>query len=59
VDGVKPSAENVTNGSYPLVRPFLFVVRGEPSPDARKFIDFVLGDAAQKMLEREGLVRIK
>jgi len=59
VDGTKPSRENVLNGSYPLVRPFLFVVAGQPSPDAQGFIAFVLGQAAQEMLEREGLVRAK
>jgi phosphate transport system substrate-binding protein len=58
VDGVEPTRQNVMNKSYALVRPFLFVVRrGEPVSDsARQFIDFVLSESSQRMLEREGLV---
>ena len=59
VEGAQPTSQNVMNGSYPLVRPFLFVVKGQPTADARKFIDFVLSGEAQGMLEREGLVRAK
>ena len=59
VDGVTPSAAAVLNGQYPLVRPFLFVTRGEPSDRARAFIDYMLSPPAQKLLEQEGLVRAK
>jgi len=59
VDGVKPEAENVLSGKYPLVRPFLFLVKGKPGEAAQKFIDFVLSPPAQAMLEKEGLVRVK
>ena len=58
VDGVEPTHENVINKSYALVRPFNFVtLRGQPiSPAAQTFIDFVLSEKSQRMLEREGLV---
>jgi phosphate transport system substrate-binding protein len=59
VDGVKPAVEEVLGGKYPLVRPFLFVVKGKPGEAAQKFIDFVLSPPAQAMLEKEGLVRAK
>jgi len=59
VGGVKANAEDVINGSYPLVRPFLFVVKGAPGAAAQRFIDFVLSPPAQAMLEKEGLVRAK
>ena len=54
VDGVE-----VLNSKYPLVRPFLFVVKGTPSEATQKFIDFVLSPPAQSILEKEGLVRAK
>jgi phosphate transport system substrate-binding protein len=59
INGVEPTSENVINDSYPLVRPFLFVLgEGEqPGPGAQAFIDFVLSDEGQAMLEQEGLVR--
>ncbi len=59
VDGVRPTAEEVLDGKYPLVRPFLFVVKGTPSEAAEKFIKFVLSPPAQAILEKEGLVRAK
>lgn len=59
IDGVEPTAENVLRGKYTLARPFLFVTRGEPSADARAFIDYALSDEGQKVLEAEGLVRAK
>jgi phosphate transport system substrate-binding protein len=59
VDGVAPSTEAVVSGKYPLVRPFLFVTRGEPSDRAKAFIDYVLSSPSQQLLEQEGLVRAK
>jgi len=58
VDGVPATRENVVNGKYPLVRPFLFVVKDKPDPHSQKFIDFVLSDQGQRMLEQEGLVAV-
>ncbi|HUU21063.1 MAG TPA: phosphate ABC transporter substrate-binding protein [Phycisphaerae bacterium] len=57
VDGVHPSTGAVAAGRYPLVRPFLFVVKGQPGAEAQAFIDFVLSPSGQQVLEKEGLVR--
>lgn len=57
VDGVVPSAATVHNKSYPLVRPFLFIVKDKPTAEAQKFIDYVYSKPAQDMLEKKGLVR--
>jgi phosphate transport system substrate-binding protein len=61
VEGIEPSAEQVRDGNYKLSRPFLFVIRKgvHLRPEAQKFIDFVLSDEGQKILESEGLVRIR
>ena len=61
VEDVNPSAEQVSLGRYQLSRPFLFVLKTDtqPRPEAREFIDFVLSDQGQKILESEGLVRVK
>jgi len=56
VDGVEPTAREVVALRYPLVRPFLFVTTGPPSPRAQAFIDFVLSPDGQAMLAKEGLV---
>jgi len=57
IDGIAPTHENVLNGSYLLTRPFLFVTTGAPSVAAQQFIDYVLSEEGQAILEREGLVR--
>jgi phosphate transport system substrate-binding protein len=56
---VKATADQIMAGRYPLVRPFLFVVKGELNAKAQAFVDFVLSDEGQKILEKEGLIRTK
>lgn len=56
IDGVVASRDNVKNKSYRLVRPFLFLVKGEPQAQAKQFIDFVLSERGQKLLEEESLI---
>jgi len=59
IDGVEPTAENILNGSYPISRPFIYLTREEPEGLTRTFIDFVLSDKGQSILENEGAVRVK
>ncbi len=54
--GVKPSNDQVRLGNYTLVRPFLFVVKGEPQGEAKAFIDYTLSAEGQRLLAAEGLV---
>ncbi|MGR6835608.1 phosphate ABC transporter substrate-binding protein [Syntrophomonas erecta] len=59
IDGVAASIENVKNGSYKLQRPFNYVTKGEADSLAKAFIDFVLSDEGQKIIEEEGAFSIK
>ncbi len=56
ISGVEPNLKNVYSGKYTLVRPFLFVFKGEPTGEAKSFLYFVLSPSAQKLLLKEGLV---
>ncbi|GHV44857.1 phosphate-binding protein [Clostridia bacterium] len=56
LDGVEATRENVINGSYSLFRPFLFIAKGAPDGEAKRFIDFVLSDEGQRILTVEGLI---
>jgi len=56
LDGIKPDRENINSGTYSLVRPFLFLTRGEPGEKAKAFIDFVLSEDGQDLIEQEGLI---
>jgi phosphate transport system substrate-binding protein len=58
ISAVEPNLTNVYNGKYTLVRPFLFVFRGEPVGETKSFLEFVLSPQAQKLLLKEGLVPV-
>ena len=59
LDGVAANDANIRNKSYRLVRPFLFLSRGEPTGLARQFVDFVLSDEGQALIAKEGLLAIR
>jgi phosphate transport system substrate-binding protein len=59
LDGAAASDENIRNGRYELVRPFLFLTRQAPSGLAKEFIDFVLSDEGQGLVAKEGLLAIR
>lgn len=59
LDGAAANDENIRNGSYRLVRPFLFVSRGELTGLAKRFVDFVLSDEGQALVKEEGLLPIR
>ena len=52
LDGIPPTAANVKSGRYFLARDFLFVVKGEPTPPVKKFLDFVLSPKANASSEQ-------
>jgi phosphate transport system substrate-binding protein len=58
LSGVEPNVTDIENGTYTLVRPFLFVFNGEPAGEAKSFLEFVLSPSAQNLLSKEGLVSI-
>ncbi len=37
VNGTSPSEETIYNGDYPLQRPFLFLIKGTPTGEVKKF----------------------
>jgi len=59
LDGVEGSEASIRAGRYKLVRPFLFVTKGEPTGAAKAFIDFVLSDEGQALVKKEGLIPVK
>lgn len=60
VDGVYPSAENISNGSYPIITDFYAVYdKNNPNPAVREMIEFILSEQGQSLVERTGFARIK
>jgi phosphate transport system substrate-binding protein len=59
LDGAAANEENIRSGRYKLVRPFLFVSRGELTGAAKEFVDFVLSKEGQALIKKEGLLPAK
>jgi phosphate transport system substrate-binding protein len=59
LDGVEADEANILSGRYKLVRPFLFLTKGEPVGAVKDFIDFVLSDEGQGLVKKEGLIPLK
>lgn len=58
INGVSPIRKNIQAKKYRIVRPFLYLLSGEPSPSARLFIDYVLSREGQGILKKEGLIPV-
>ena len=59
VDGVTLSDETVRAKSWPYARPTFYYTNGEPKDEAKKFVDFTLGDEGQKIAKQVGFVTVK
>lgn len=59
LDGVQPTHESATDGTYALTRPFLLLTKGEPTPKARAFLDFVVTPESQATIAEEGYIPVK
>jgi phosphate transport system substrate-binding protein len=56
LDGVKPTAETIKDGSYDLNRKLYFYTFGDAKTKAQAFIDFMLSEKGQKVAEENGFV---
>ena len=60
VDDVEATAENVLSKAYKLSRPFLVVYKDSNITEAgKKFIDYILSDAGQNIVEEAGGIKVK
>jgi len=55
---VLPSEESVRSGAYAVSRPLFFYTNGAPKDTAKKFIDFCLSPAGQKIVRETGYVPV-
>ena len=54
IGGREPTLDALQAGRYPLHKPLFIITRAEPTVDARRFVDFVLSEAGQSLLEAHG-----
>lgn len=55
LNGAYPNKENISNGSYPIVSNFYAVYRKDnPNPNIEQFIEWILSDEGQQIIEESG-----
>jgi phosphate transport system substrate-binding protein len=55
-EGIFPTAESIRDGTYPLTRPLYVMTWNEPDEGERAFIDFLLGEVGQFLVEEIGFL---
>jgi phosphate transport system substrate-binding protein len=51
-----PTVENTLNHTYPIARPLFMYTLGEPAGAVKKYIDWILSPAGQKIVVESGYV---
>ena len=59
IDGIAPTVDNVIAGKYPILRNLNLLTKGEPGELEKAFIDFVMTEEGQKIVEELGYIRAK
>jgi phosphate transport system substrate-binding protein len=57
--GIKPTTENVRDGTYPLSRPLQLVTRDAPKGLAGEFIDFARSNAVLDLIQKHHFVTLQ
>jgi len=58
IDNIAPNLKNIKNKKYKIIRPFIYLSKGELQEYAKTFVDYVLSRDGQKILIKEGLIGI-
>jgi len=59
LNGVYPSAENIQNGTYPIIAQFYAIYRADnENPNIPVLIEWILSDEGQALIENVGYVKI-
>jgi len=59
IEGAELSDETVRNKTWAYARPTFYYTNGEPAGEAKKFVDFTLGEEGQAIARKVGFVPVK
>ncbi|MGN7410714.1 substrate-binding domain-containing protein [Sporosarcina sp. SAFN-010] len=59
IDGVAPTNDSIRSGEYPLVREFYVVTAGTDNPKVQQFIDWIVSEEGQQLIEKSGYVSLR
>ena len=55
---IDPTAANIATHKYPMSRPLFLVTNGQPSGEAKVFVDFLLSDRGQALVRKHGYLSL-
>lgn len=55
---VMPTPDNIATHKYPMSRPLFIITNGEPTGDAKMFVDFMLSDRGQALVKKHGYLAL-
>ena len=58
INGIESSDENIVSGDYQIVRPFIFVYKKDLAKTAQAFLQYVLSDEGQQIVEEQGYISV-
>lgn len=58
LDGVPATVENVGNETYPFRRPLHVLTKGQPQGKLKEFVDFLLSEEGQKIVQSLEFIRV-
>jgi phosphate transport system substrate-binding protein len=56
LDGTVPTQENAVTGAYKVTRKLYMNTKGDPSPLAKAFIDYILGPDGAEIVKKHGYI---
>lgn len=59
VNGQEASVANIGSGAYPTFRPLFIISKGKPTGEVKGFLDWLLSEEGQKLVEAAGTVSLK
>jgi phosphate transport system substrate-binding protein len=59
LDGLDPSEANVKSGSWPVIKRYVLVTKGEPKALAKRFMDFIRGPEGTRIISNDRAVPVR
>jgi len=59
VNGIVGSKETTLNKTFPISRPLYMYTPDKPAGEVKSFLDYVMSDKGQKLVEEEGFIPLK
>lgn len=59
INGVPPTVETIRSGEYPIIDDIYVVTTDDQNPKINEFIEWILSDQGQSLIEKTGYVPIK